>query len=433
MKKARRPLTKLSFHKFAPVCFAAVCAFMVFAAGCKKRTDLSEGQRTSCEIMSKPGPESNNMGPGDFNANYHGFAAPLDRGEKIVMKSQFPHARYISINVYDENLRLVDAIRDRDIVPSRGVNPFVPGTKRSGDYLGEYEITIVMGPPPSGERPPNTLYGGLTNTGGRNHAVLLGYRVYLPDKGMGYRDGHPQGVYGGVPPPRLTVYDPNGDPYCPPKSVSKMVYYHGAYSVLWSFMEQTRGGQDEGSGPQDPPVWFNQYSREGRHENVVVGNDETIYISAPVSSEFGELLVLQWPAAETPVESYHGRPIAEDTDMRYWSLAFAYRDSSYFAGFPTEKSLSDVDVPRLSNGDCRLVIGFGGMERPDFVPVEQWVGLEMEEGLIIMRNIMIDPAYEGDFGELPRGKISGEMRKHTPGGVYCSVEELRENPEMGDR
>jgi len=415
--------------------FAVTVIILLSASiySCRKHVDLSEGEDCSCNYMTAPGPESNNLGPGDFNANYHGFSARMKPGEKMVMKSQFPHARYISINVYDENLRPIDAIKDYEIVPSKGANPFVPGTDRSDDYLGEFEITVLMEGPPEGERAPNTLYAGLNNEGKPNKAAFLGYRVYLVDKGLSYRDGHPRGAYGGVPSFRVMAYDKDGQPYCPSKLISKITYYRGATSVLSAFLKQSKGENNERGEPQSPPVWHNQYSREGRDENLVVGNDDTIYISTSVSNEFGELLVLDWPAPETPEASYTGAPIKEDVDMRYWSLAFAYRDPSYFAGFPTETSLSDVDVPRMPGGNSRLVIGFGGIERPHFVPEDQWVGLDMEKGIIIMRNIMVDPDYEGDFGKLPRGRITGDMARYTPGGAYCSVEELRKNPEAGIR
>lgn len=431
MKSAQKDPSRQSSYRLAvPALLIAVISLAV-VFGCKKRMDPSAGEECNCQMMCKPGPESNDLGPADFNANYHGFSVPVVPGERMVMRTQFPHARYISINIYDEKLRPLDAIRDYEIVPSNGVNPFVEGTDRNSDYLGEFEITVLMEPPPSGERPPNTLYAGLTHEGKPNKAVFLGYRVYLPDQDKGYRDGHPLGAYGAVPPPRTAVYDKDGGCYCPRKALSRMIYYRGAYSVLTAFLKQTRGQKDERGEPQDPPAWINQYSRDERQENLVVGNDDTIYISASVSSRFGEILVLRWPAASTPVDSYRGRPIEADVDMRYWSLAFAYRDPSYFAGFPTETSRSDVEVPRLKNGDCQLVIGFGGIARPDFVPKEQWVGLNMKDGIVIMRNIMIEPGYDGDFGRLPRGKITGETRKYTPGGVYCSADELENNPDIG--
>ena len=416
---------QLGYHYRRMLCLLTTALFALFVGACDRKMDSSLDQGGSCEVMCQPGPESNNLGPGDFNANYHGFATPVKPGGKLVMRSQFPHARYVSINVYDEKLRPVDAIPDHDIVPLAGVNPFVPGVDRSGDYLGEFEITVLMEEPPVGERPPNTLYAGIANDGTPNKAAFLGYRVYLPDKGMGYREGHPLGAHGGVPAPQVIVYDRDGSPYCPDELLRRALYYRGAYSVLSAFLRDARSLRDAGGAAQNPPAWNNRYSREERQGNVVVGNDDTIYISTAVDNKHGDFLVLQWPAARVPAGSYTGGPIEADVDMRYWSLAFAYRDRSYFAGFPTETSLSDIEIPRLPNGECRLVIGFGGIERPAFVLPEQWVGLKMERGIIIMRNIMVDPDYAGDFGKLPKGEITGEMRKYVPGGKYYSIEDLR--------
>jgi hypothetical protein len=175
---------------------------------------------------------------------------------------------------------------------------------------------------------------------------------------------------------------------------------------------------------------MNNASRESRRENTYIPNDDTDYIATPVSGKFGELLVLRWRPARTPEETYIGNPFTESNDMRYWSLSFAYYDKDRWEKVLSEKTVADIDVPTLPDGSRQVVIGFGGMERPRAVSPEQWVSLKLKDYFIIMRNILVNPDYAGNFGRLPKGEIQIEYDRFTPGGVYCSVEEFSQNPDI---
>jgi hypothetical protein len=384
--------------------------------------------------MAAAGSQAAILGPNDFHAGYMSFMAPVKKGDRLKVKAQFPHCRYLSFTVYDQDLMIADSLSDYSLVPSRGANPFLAGADRSGKELGEYELQVLMEDPPAkAQRQPNTLYAGRAESGKPNRTMILAYRVYLPDKGYGFEDGHPLAVYGGVEPGLVQLYDPAGQPVCPSESERRPRLLGMAARALKKNLKTLLRPEAALGKAQDPPVWINNASRENQRESTIVPNEETAYIMAPISSELGELLVLRWKAARTPEETYTGKPFPADYDLRYWSLSFAAFNKSEGLGIVTEKTAADVETPKLPDGTRQLVIGLNGRERPAAVPAEMWVGLKLKKGLIIMRNIQIRPGYAGDFGLMPAGPIRGELDRWTPGGVYCSVAEFEQNPEIGLR
>ncbi len=407
--------------------------FVSFAFSCSKMPGMEGGMTGDgwCSVTLAAGNTATGLGPQDMNTGYLGFTTPARKGERVVYRGKFPHCRYSSIVIYDEYLMPIDSMRDYEIVPKSGVNPFIPGTDRRHEELGEFEVQVLMEPPPDGNRPPNTLYAGRTRDGKRNDTMIFGFRVYLQDEGYGFEDGHPLAVYGGVEPPTYRLYDAEGNPCCPGRRLTRCKSYKAFARTIWRSRKMIA---DPGRGAgelRNPPVWYNSASRESQRDLEWVPNDDTNYIMLRISKEFGELLVLRWRAARTPMETYNGKPFPEDVDMRYWSLSFAVMDRSRVDMIYTEKTVADIHVPTLPDGSRQIVIGFGGMDRPGAVPPEQWVGLEMEQGIIIMRNILVDPDYPGLFWNMPAGDIPPEYDGYTPGGVYCSVEDFERNPDIG--
>jgi len=389
-----------------------------------------------CRLGLATGDSATGLGPKDFNAGYNGQVAPVKPGERLVFRAHFPRSRYMSLVLYDQYFMPIDSLPDFALKPLTGVNPFVAGTERRSAELGEFEVQVLMADPPAGERPANTLYAGTNSKGRPNRIVALAYRVYLPDRGLGWRDRHPLAVYGGVDAPLFRLERPDGASYCPGRLLTRLLGLKIISSTLKANLGVILHSDRMLKQAQSPPRWINEYSREqGREQDVYVGNEDTAYVSVPIASAFGELLVLRWKPARTPQETWTGAPFPERSayDMRYWSLTFAYFDRTAIRDGTvlSEKTAADVDVPVLPDGTRQLVIGFNNIARPDAVAPEQWVGLKMTAGLIIMRNILVTPGYEGDFGLLPKGEIPPNWDRFTPGGVYCSGEEFERDPDLG--
>lgn len=417
---------------FIPLALAiGIAALLLSSCFPKAPSRPDRGEGCGWDVAAE-GSKAAIFGPNDFHAGYMSYLAPVKPGGRVVIRSQFPHCRYISFVLYDQDMMVADSLPDYTIVPAKGVNPFLPGADRSGKWLGEYELQVLMeDPPPKEQRKPNTLYAGKAASGKQNRSVILAYRVYLPDQGYGYEDANPLAVYGGVEPGMIQLYAPDAKPECVSSLENRAIYSRMAMTALKRNLKELNNPAAIMGEAKNPLVWLNAASRDNSRQSGIIPNEETQYVISAFQSDLGPLLVLRWNAAVTPEQTWRSEPFPEDHDMRYWSLSFAAFKKGEGIGIVTEKTVADVEVPHLADGSRELVIGFNNMPRPESVPPEMWVGLSMSRGLIIMRNIQVRESYPGNFALMPAGPVTSENARFTPGGVYCSAQELESNPDIG--
>lgn len=372
--------------------------------------------------------DESQLGPSDFDAGYNGILAAVRPGGRVVISGRYPLARYAALAIYDQDFMLADSLEAAEIEPQRGGNPYRADIERDGK--SEFEVTVSMDPKPAGPRPANTLFAGTTMRGQPNRYMVVTWRVYLPDRGLGYRDKNPLAPFGGTEPLQVRFYDAAGKPYCPSNQERKQARARVMSAALAHNIGKIANPELAGK-PSSPPRWFNNAAAADQDETTYVPNPYAAYIATAVSDQFGPLLVLRWQPAHTPAETFTGKPFPADYELRYWSISFVEYQPGKNFGFITEKSLADIDLPALPDGATQLVVGFGGVARPDFVAPEQWVGLKMKKGVLIVRNILARPGFGGDFFALPAGPIAPEYDRYTPGGVYCTIDELRADPDLG--
>jgi hypothetical protein len=411
---------------------SAAVNFSILAQSEKNVSQAENESSPPCEWNFVGG--NTDLGLSDRNATYYFHWGEAKPGEKLVFKSQFPHARYISLVVYDEKGFVVDSLGDTDIAPLKGDNPFRPKVQRDRENLGEFQIEIKSEAAPITKRPANALYVGATSDGKPNGLFLLAYRVYVPDKKYSLAAKHPLAVSGGVPAPELVYLNSQNQPYCQSKERIQELRRLNQNTVV----SQTEGKTSVPGATEvfNPPFWSHT-SRETRRAVELGPNDDTIYAAAQISNRFGELLVLRWRAGKTPLETYDGKSFfkPDKYDLRYWSLSFSYKHPTEksWGGVRTEKTIADFDAPILADGTRQIVVGFGGMKRPESVPPEQWVGLQMNEGSVLTRYVLINPKWAGDLGRFPKDVFPDDAAQYVPGGVYCSAKEFAANPNIGLR
>ncbi len=117
----------------------------------------------------------------DDSANYWVGVYQALPGTRLRITGRFPHARYMSFNVYDQLQRPLDAIADVNIKPDAGsANPFTPGADRTAGKRN-YTVFVDFGPKPAAPA-PNTIYTGTGQNGVPNYNGTLIYRIYIPDR-----------------------------------------------------------------------------------------------------------------------------------------------------------------------------------------------------------------------------------------------------------
>ena len=106
------------------------------------------------------GNRSVNIAYPDLGARYWVSSFPLPPGTELILKGRYPHARYMSFNVYDAAAQPTDGLADVDVAPDAGsTNPFPPGAQRDAPKR-DYTVRVVSGSRPE-KREPNTIYLGV--------------------------------------------------------------------------------------------------------------------------------------------------------------------------------------------------------------------------------------------------------------------------------
>lgn len=272
----------------------------------------------------------------DTYAYYWLAVLPIPPGGHVQFDGMYPHARYMSFNLYNPLLQPIDALADYEIAPAVGSeNPFLPGADRQPPERS-FSVRVVAGAAPaSGPREPNTLYSAQPLGPVQlptNLAVVL-YRTYVPDAG---RD-----AAGGTGLPRISFVSANGtklsglqacsepsvlEAVLPdlgnlPDPISDIPINTAAYpDLLWLQFYNLQAAQ--ASRVFNTPLGPAVYELIGSPESGGGGflsNRDNRYIYAAMSQLLGELVVVHAKFPTTP-KTTAGNATMGEGDMRYWSL-----------------------------------------------------------------------------------------------------------------
>jgi hypothetical protein len=266
----------------------------------------AQGLDTTCQFsLTRLDASTTNVLAVDTNAVYWGGTYAAVPGTRIRIEGEYPHARYMSWNLYDSAGRPIEALADFQLAPNPG----------GGGYTAFIE---------PGERPAqpasNTLYTGSSRGG-----TFL-YRVYVPKRGHDEK--------GGVPLPRVTLEGPGGAGGLPGVDACRELQAPYAWQ-LNRLIEQAPAAPDptndgEGFPGRNPPSWrlfsnfcasavdvmFDNEQGERFHPDAsercgdgpgFFSNRDIAYVFAATARGFGEVLVLRARAPRRRA-------------LRYWSF-----------------------------------------------------------------------------------------------------------------
>jgi hypothetical protein len=411
----------------ARVLSAMVCALLALPGGA-----AAQGLDTTCQFsLTRLDATTTNVLAVDTNAVYWGGTYAALPGTRIRIEGQYPHARYISWNVYDAAARPIDALSDVELAPDPGsTNPFLPSASRTAEQR-DYTAFIEVGPRP--EQPaPNTLY-----TGDSQGGTFL-YRVYVPDSGRDQK--------GGVALPRVTleVADGSGAPL----SVEQCRELQAPYAQpLNDLIAGSAGVPDptadgDGYPGRNPPSWrlfenfcgaaidimLDNESGEPFHPGArdrcgngpgFFSNRDIAYVFTPTSRGFGELLVLRG-RAPTFADTRPGPAVMPSgQQLRYWSFC-QYEPA-------TQRVIDCRSDDRVSVGpDGRYTIVVSTAEqRPASARPEcgvTWLPWGPQtQGLLIYRHMLPDPSFAQAIQNVPEpGAERDTMGDYYPRGEYLA-------------
>ncbi len=301
----------------------ALAALASLAAVGAVSTAGGQGVDQTCVLaLTKSDPATLNVAYPDESAVYWVGGYQALPGTRLRIEGEFPHARYMSFNVYDQAQRPIDAIADAEVSPDPGSrNPFIPGAKRTSKQRS-YTLFVEFGPRPERpqDRAPNTLYTGSGQNGTPNVNGSLMYRVYIADRG---RD-----ETGGTGIPTVTLQAADGGP-APRSACSDFAKPPGP-----GINEQVAASDDElplpGRTAADPPAWRkfvnvlytispSDTTRELGGSGGFFSNVHNAYLASSVSRQFGKVLVTRMRAPTFP-DTRDGAKRMPRAELRYFSL-----------------------------------------------------------------------------------------------------------------
>lgn len=430
---------------FIRLVFSLFLFCLILVGGCSdgsdSRPDTFDTPLSDCfwQVALSPGwVETENRAWPDLNTSYRAAVYILpEEASCLTVENRFPHARYTSFSSYYALGGTIDYLLDEDISPDTGsINPFVAGNPRN-DPSRNYTLTLKADD--EVYCPSSSNIVATTNT-----IAMLMYRVYRPDEG--------EDAVGGTGLPRVTLHMADGsilqgEEACdalnfPLKSSDSGIewYTESEYADL-------RGSKDPSV---NPPKFRATYNFEF-HKQCDFGGDcssvpeialkypfpDPHYLYSFISRGHGEVLVLRGRLPITPQTFETTSGLAEDGEVRYWSICnleyFSQRAEECLFdeqliinedGYYTIVVSRADDLPSNATLECGVSHLSWSAEGDGFGIVE---GRENnpDDGFLLFRNIVPAP----EFAHAPPAPTTLDEEEETMGeyltkGQYLSKAEF---------
>ena len=357
-----------------------------------------EAEMSECGWSEKISDDTRNIFFIDAEATYWSADVEIPDNGDIAVRGAFPHARYMSICVYDEKGRTVDHLTDRDIIPDPGsINPFLPGADRT-DPDRMYTLRIVNRRIPEPGRSPNTLY--TENSDGTRSAMGLDrvpvtLRIYAPDAGADET--------GAVGLPEISTENADGE------SIVKSSCIDAADMTLPIDPDVLARMLESRLTSENPPVWEKFYP-DGLGENI-----DAAYIYTAIDANLGKVAAFRAKAPTFPA-TRQNEPLMGVGQLRYWSVCTNRITTAVM------ESIRDEDIPTDPEGIYTVVIS-----RPEDRPANAtkacgiiWLPAdETGRTILVYRHILPDPSFAEAIQNIPElGNIGAVMADYYPQGTY---------------
>jgi hypothetical protein len=410
-----------------------------------------------CSWWAKTTPETLNVAFPDSAATYWTTPFHAEEGLEISVDGQYPNARYMSFNVYDESGGSFEAsgvpsgIADYQIDPNPGsVNPF----QAKGEPGGSFTVRL------SGEAKPgeaNTLPLAPEGSTGKDGAPLgfLLYRVYLPTGGNG-----------AVRLPRLTLVK-DGEkvalPRCPTPSGrlttavrSKTAATKAAQALggklgvkpakllgtLLKLGHLVKKGESGGTKPcrgSECPPSMKFFRASAAATNSFFPNVNNAYVSALFRPKAGKVVVVRGKAPTTPAGTSPVPWPQPKLQLRYFSLCNnVYRSpwpvvSNPVAGGGTEYGcVADFETKLDAAGEYAYVVADPEQRQSieaaggTFIPLSTTEPLARQ--ILILRNMLPNENFERAVQNAPQNAspagAARAMGAYYPRAYRCTLDQF---------
>ncbi len=365
------------------------------------------GEPADCSWGVRSNPDTVNLAYPDLDATYWAHVFEPVPGERLVVKGEYPQARYFSFHVYDATAVAIDSQYDQQIAPDAGsANPFVAKPPRhAGDSYTEY-VDFEQKPT---DPAPNTLYIADTPQGLPTPDAILMYRVYVPQD--------PSELQGNVPLPQITLQTAAGETLASYGDCGGGTVETGG--VLNEAIANSNWPGEvpaaEIPGATDPPSWAR--SSLSNEYAGLFGNQQNAYLLATISRQYGNIVVIHGKAPTFP-NTRAGQPVYGKHQVRYWSFCENSNTTRVIS------CAADYDAA-VEGGYYTYVISDPD-ERPANATVAEGVtwlawGGTFPDGQVIYRNMVPSPSFPQAVQSVGESSSpQAVMGPYFPDTVYCT-------------
>ncbi len=344
-----------------------------------------------------------NIGAPDLDAYYVADNLPVQTGERVQIRGEYPFARYFSFHVYNDQTQLAAAtIYDRQIDPDpHSGNPFRRAVRPgSGDA---YTAHIDFIPRP---RHParNTMY---VNPKGLGPTAMLIYRIYVPTD--------PTSPSGSVSYPAVNIQSRQGTVTQPGCATVTPRGGSAIYAAFANLDYPSFAPAQNVPGASRIPVWARSFGSK-------LGNRQNAYLWTTISRRYGRLVVVHARVATFP-NNRLGQPVYGRHQLRYWS--FCTYDAQGEAGYGCAADYAAA----VRHGSVTYVVSDpdarpANARASDGVTWLPWGG-DQYSAQVMERNMLPSPHFAHAIQRVTQsGPTSDPFRvlgPYYPRAVYCTT------------
>lgn len=306
----------------------------------------------------------------DGQANYwkYTFDAVDLEGKILAIEGVFPHAKYMSYNIYNQDsYKTLGSLYDLQMTQKDG-GEIVPGTS-------EYVVHVAL------EGTDVSAYANVLIIPKHVEEASVMLRYY----------GTEENPYGGVELPTVQAVDTaTNEVVSVPESTAKRIPTRlatGLVNIFTGYMFRNVNVDNE--------LESYKFDVESSSFGGLLSNYDNQYLIMPFDINKNEYALIKF---KPPVES---KSIYDDGDVRYWSLGFGDGSTR------NEKTLTSEDLTVAEDGFVYVAITYldeSVLDLDDDVNYVYWK--KNKNLMLIYRNLLTDEAYEYNMSKVPSLSLS---------------------------
>lgn len=366
------------------------------------------GPGCSWQLMSNS--QTLNVAFPDANATYWILPYALNGSDTITLRGTYPKARYFSLNTYGTDFDTVDTLRDSQIRPDSGGNPYATPAAESAMGRGQWKATVVSG---RADHSRNQIRG-LPAAGTQSTPVgFLIIRIYVPND--------PRSPSGGVHLPSVSM-NLGGSSFTLPPCAAPFnpAAYNGPIAqVVKSAFDKVIAGAAANSFPGNSTqaTFRNPASTGG-----LFPNGDNKYIGALLTYRPGRVAVIRGAGPTFPNTRAGASPAQSGVQVRYWAMC----NNDKVTPYPVVDCKADFQTALDGAGKYTYIVAApreAARLNGRGYSLLRWGATDVDK-VVFLRNMLPANSFTQSIqaAQSAGGALPAALGPYYPQATYCDVD-----------